>query len=202
MLALILFGSLGVALLLAKRSADRFAAAKRAKGEWDDNGPKHPTEPELKYRVPSEGRLAFVSLAPTEEEDDDTPIRLGERDVPGIRDLIQRILVTLLDGSHPSHDALRAQAEAIQINDIFIAPRRAEIRLEVPASLPLASPPTFEGGIVELQVDEIPEPALAGATVDGGRLSSVMINTFRSRWPTEATVAEVRLVEPLLPQEP
>ena len=121
MLRLIVFGGIGVALFLAKRSADRFAAMKRAKGEWDENGPKYPTEPELKYRLPSKGRLAFVNLA-LEEEQDDAPVRLGERDLPGIRDLIQRILVALLDGSHPSHDALRAQAEAAQIDDIFIAP--------------------------------------------------------------------------------
>jgi hypothetical protein len=42
---------LAVFWYLVKRSADRFEARKRAVGEWDENGPKHPSKEDARYKV-------------------------------------------------------------------------------------------------------------------------------------------------------
>lgn len=47
---------------LVKRSAERFEARKRAAGEWDENGPKHPSKEDERYRVQYIGGSLFTNL--------------------------------------------------------------------------------------------------------------------------------------------
>jgi hypothetical protein len=47
---------------LVKRSADRFEARKRAAGDWDENGPKHPSKGDERYRVQYMGGSLFTNL--------------------------------------------------------------------------------------------------------------------------------------------
>ncbi len=70
----VFFVILGVGFYLAKRSADRFEGRKRALGEWDENGPKHPSEQAERYKVRymlSGGGL-FSNLSRPEPRADDS----------------------------------------------------------------------------------------------------------------------------------
>ena len=152
MIGLWVVGGIVVGLFLMKRSADRFAAAKRRAGEWDENGPKHPTEPS--YTTVGRVRILNVAANLKPEVDADGDVEeLRERDLPGIAELVQRILELLLDGSQPSHEALRGQ---------------------------------------------VPTP---GAVVHDGCFSAVIIDTFGARWPRDAEIISLRLIEPLMPTE-
>ena len=200
MLQLILVGGIGVALYLVKRSADRFAATKIRAGEWDENGPKHPTEPP--DRVIGRVRVANPLANLTADVDADSDVEeLRERDLPGIADLVQQVLDLLLDGSDSSHDALRGQLHSVRIGDIDLASRLMEIRVSVSPSAPRCTPADFQGGVVEIHMAGIPQPPAAGAVVQGGCFSAIVINTFGVRWPRDAEVTAVRLIEPLLPSE-
>ena len=198
--ALIVLGAVGVVLFLAKRSADRFAATKIRAGEWDEKGPKHPTEPpdrvigKVRVTNPLANLTADVDVDPDVEE-------LRERDLPGIADLVQRVLDLLLDGSDPSHDALRGQLQSIRIGDIDVANRTTEIGVSVSPSVPRCTPAEFQGGVVEIHIAGIPQPPAAGVVVHDGCLSAIIINTFGIRWPRDAEVTAVRLIEPLRPSE-
>lgn len=202
MIGFLLVGAMALAVFGMKHAADRFAAKKIRAGEWDENGPKHPTEAEPRYRTVGKIRIgnAFANLA----ADVDVPAEtqeLRERDVPGIADLVKRVLDLLLDGSHPTHYALRRQAESIGIGDIDLTARMMDIRVVVPASAPRCTPSEFYGGVVEIHVEGVDQPPVAGALVEGGCLVAVIVNTFGCRWPLDAEVSALRLKEPLVPGE-
>jgi hypothetical protein len=189
-------------VFLMKRSADRFAAAKRRAGEWDENGPKNPTEPPDRYRTVGKLRVgnAFANLAADVDVEPEVE-ELRERDLPGIADLVQRILELLLDGSQPSHEALRGQLQSIQLGDIDLANRTMQIRVVVPASAPRCTPPDLQGGAVEIHLGGVMQPPTAGAVVEDGCFSAVIIDTFGARWPRDAEVISLRLIEPLAPTD-
>jgi len=200
MIGLWLVGGMAVGVFAMKRAADRFAAAKRRAGEWDENGPKHPTEPA--YRDIGKVRVsnAFANLAPDVDADADVE-ELRERDLPGISDLVQGILELLLDGSDPSHEVLRGQLRSIRIGDIDLGKRAVHIRVDVAPSAPRCSPAELQGGVVEIRVERVDSAPCAGAVVQDGCFSAVIIDTFGSRWPRDAEISALRLIEPLVPTE-
>ena len=200
MAALWVFGVVAVGLFVIRRAADRFAASKVRSGDWDENGPKHPTEPS--YTVVGEVRIRNLAANLTPEVDSDGEVEeLRERDLPGIAELVQRILELLLDGSQPSHEALRGQLQSIQLGDIDLANRTMQIRVVVPASVPRCTPPELQGGAVEIHLAGVMQPPTAGAVVHDGCFSAVIIDTFGTRWPRDAEVISLRLIDPLVPTE-
>jgi hypothetical protein len=200
MIGLLAVGAMAAGVFLMKRAADRFAAAKRRAGEWDENGPKHPTEPS--YTTVGRVRILNVAANLKPEVDADGDVEeLRERDLPGIAELVQRILELLLDGSQPSHEALRGQLQSIQLGDIDLANRTMQIRVVVPASAPRCTPPELQGGAVEIHLAGVMQPPTAGAVVHDGCFSAVIIDTFETRWPRDAEVISLRLIEPLVPTE-
>jgi len=202
MIGLLAVGGMAVGLFLMKHSADRFAAAKRRAGEWDENGPKSATSPPDRYRTVGNLRIgnAFANLAADVDVEPEAE-EFRERDLPGIAELVQRILDLLLDGSQPSHEALRGQLESIQLGDIDLANRTMEIRVVVPASAPRCTPPELQGGAVEIHLEGVMQPPTAGAVVRDGCFSAVIIDTCGARWPRDAEVISLRLIDPLVPPE-
>lgn len=202
MIGYLAVGGMALAVVGMKRAADRFATRKVRAGEWDENGPKQPIDADPRYRTVGEFRIdnPFANLVADVDVEQEVE-ELRERDLPGIAELVQRVLDLLLDGSQPCHEALRGQLESIRIGDIDLADRTMEIRVVVAASAPRCSPPELQGGVVEIRVDGIAQPPYAGAVVQDGCLSTVIINTFGSRWPKDAEVRDLRLMEPLVPTE-
>ena len=47
----------------------------------------------------------------------------------------------------------------------------------------------------------VAQPPAAGATVQDGYLSSINIDTFGVSWPSDAEMIQMRLIEPLIPEE-
>ena len=45
------------------------------------------------------------------------------------------------------------------------------------------------------------QPPTAGAVVHDGCFSAVIIDTFGARWPRDAEVISLRLIEPLVPTD-
>ncbi len=63
---LIFLGGIGVAAVLINRAAKRYGAERIAEGEWDQNGPKHPTAPKRWEEV---SPLGYIGL----HLDDESP---------------------------------------------------------------------------------------------------------------------------------
>jgi hypothetical protein len=93
---------------------------------------------------------------------------------------------------------LRGQIQSIQLGDIDLANRTMQIRVVVPASAPRCTPPEFQGGSVEIHLEGMMQPPTAGAVVHDGSFSAVIIDTFGARWPRDAEVISLRLIEPLV----
>ena len=103
--------------------------------------------------------------------------------------------------TEPSHEALRGQLHSIRLGDIDLANRTMEIRLVVPPSATRCTPGELQGGVVEIHLEGVPQPPTAGAVVHDGCFSAVIIDTYGARWPRDAEVISLRLIEPLVPTE-
>lgn len=68
-LAYVALVAIGAALLgaLVNRAASRIGAQRIADGDWDENGPKHPTKPKPWEHVSSQG---YIGLDLGDEPDD------------------------------------------------------------------------------------------------------------------------------------
>lgn len=67
-------GAMVVVGLLVNRAANRIAAHRTADGEWDENGPKHPTKPKPWEHVSSSGYIGLhLDDGPPAQDQDALP---------------------------------------------------------------------------------------------------------------------------------
>jgi hypothetical protein len=214
--------SLTVLFSLARHSAKRFEAKKRASGDWDQNGPIHPSKPPENEKVFfSDGNLfsnVFPSGATTDtplattdrrarrEQNESKAARMDDaasktysagHEPAALAALIPSVIAKLLDGSDPLHEVLRRQYQLATLSKVEVTGPAVYIEFNVPANVPRVTPPNFEGGHVEIRVRQLRDGATCLVFVQHGRLDSLEICTRGELWPDDADVTEIVGVEPL-----
>jgi len=211
-----------VLVSLARRSAKRFEARKRAAGEWDQNGPIHPSKvPENERVFVTSGNLfssAFPSAVSGEASAAATDGRSRRirnesasdsaepgasktysagHEPPALTALIPSVITNLLDGSDRLHEILRGQYQLASVSKVEVTGPAVYVEFNVPAGVPRVTPPNFEGGQVEIRARQLRDGATCLLFVQDGRLDSLEICTRGEPWPEDVDVTEVIGVEPL-----
>jgi hypothetical protein len=116
-------------------------------------------------------------------------------------DLVGRLMPLLLDGDHPTCALLREQYARASIQQVELTGVGFFIEFEVPADVVRVTPPNFEGGQVDVQVEGVAHGAGCVLFVRGGVLSMLEGFTFDDEWPERPTVVELRDPRPIAPPE-
>ena len=123
----------------------------------------------------------------------------GDEISSAMRELIDRLMSLLLEGTHPSLAVLRAQHGASRLRSVEFTGHGFFAAFEVPDQVPRVEPASFTGGNVAMRMSWLETGAGCLLFIREGRLDTLEGYTYGDEaWPAEPVIESIDAVQPVL----
>jgi hypothetical protein len=128
------------------------------------------------------------------------PIQYTTDKVPAeVRELVDSLVPSLLEGSHPALSALREQFSRSAIGSAELSGVGVFVEFKIPPDERLAVPSDFTGGSADISLQGVEHGAGCVLFIRAGKLAMFEAFTYDEPWPENSRVVRVENVMPIDP---